>query len=278
MLNKIKSLSVVFIPLLLLIACEGGKMPEKSVSFANIKGIPESTWKKLSEKKIYFGHQSVGYNIVTGLKDVMKENPQIKLNIVETYDSDDFNAGIFAHSRVGYNRDPKSKCDALAFFMKKGLGEKTDIAFFKYCYVDITAKTDVDKVFNEYIDIMSRLKKTYLKTTFIHVTVPLTSIQTGVKAWVKKIIGKPLRGYNDNIKRNQFNRMIRKEFGGKDAIFDLAKIESTFPDGAMATFNKDGETFYSIVPEYTNDSGHLNEVGRKIVAEQLLLLLSSLSE
>jgi len=32
---------------------------------------------KLSQKKIYFGHQSVGFNIIDGIKDIMKENPQI---------------------------------------------------------------------------------------------------------------------------------------------------------------------------------------------------------
>jgi len=59
-------------------------------------------------------------------------------------------------------------------------------------------------------------------------------------------------------------------------IFDLAKIESTFPDGRRASFTKDGKTYYSMVPDYTYDGGHLNELGRKIAAEQLLFLLANL--
>ena len=46
----------------------------------------------------------------------------------------------------------------------------------------------------------------------------------------------------------------------------------------METFTKDGENYYSLVPDYTDDGGHLNEKGRKIVAEQLLILLANLSE
>ena len=79
-------------------------------------------------------------------------------------------------------------------------------------------------------------------------------------------MGKPV--YN-NINRNQFNEILRKEYEGKAPIFDLAKIESTYPDG---------KTSYSMVPDYTYDGGHLNETGRKKAAEQLLVLLANISK
>ena len=60
---------------------------------------------KTRSEKIYFGHQSVGFNIMAGVKDLMKGNPQIKLNIVETTNESDFKVGLFAHSRVGENED-----------------------------------------------------------------------------------------------------------------------------------------------------------------------------
>jgi len=253
-------------------------MQEKNISFPSIKDVPESAWKRLSKKKIYFGHQSVGFNIMDGIKDVMKENPQIKLNICETYDPDDLNGGIFAHSRIGYNRDPKSKLDAFAFFIKAGAGAKSDFAFFKYCYVDITGKTDVNEAFSEYKKTMLLLEKNHPNTKLIHVTVPLITVQKGFKARLKKILGRSLRGYCDNIKRNQYNQMVRKEYDGKQPIFDLAAIESTFPDGTRSSFTKAGKTYYSLVPDYTHDGGHLNETGRKIVAEQLIILLANLSK
>jgi hypothetical protein len=52
---------------------------------------------------------------------------------------------------------------------------------------------------------------------------------------------------------------------------------TTFPDGRRSTFTKAGETYYSMAPEYTYDDGHLNETGRKRIAEQLLVLLANLN-
>jgi hypothetical protein len=257
-------------------------MPEKNIPFATIKGIPDSAWKKLSEKKIFFGHQSVGFNIIEGLEDIMKENHQIRLNIVKIDTPADFNAPLFAHAWIGENTDPQSKIDAFTNFMEKAIGDKADIAFFKFCYVDVTAGTDINKVFDDYKKAASRLKKRYAKTTLIHVTVPLTSKPPGVKGWikktkklVKKIVGRPVFDYYDNIKRSQFNEMLREEYDGKEPVFDLAKIESTFPDGRRASFTKDGEIYYSLVTDYTYDGGHLNELGRKMIAEQLLILLAT---
>jgi len=281
MLGKIKSLLIIFFLAIFLTTCNGGKMPEKTTHSPSIKDIPDSAWKKLSEKKIYFGHQSVGNNIINGIKDLMKENSQINLNIVETADPADFKTGIFAHSSVGKNDNPQSKIDAFASFVEKGIGDTANIAFFKFCFVDVDTGTDIQKLFTEYKSTMLLLKKQYPKTTFIHFTVPLLKKSKGsLKSLIKKIVGKN-GGFFDNqhnIKRNEFNDLLRNEFEGKEPIFDLAKMESTHPDGGMETFTKDGENYYSLVPDYTDDGGHLNKKGRKIVAEQLLILLANLSE
>ncbi len=260
----------------IIISC-GGKMDEKKKVFPSIKDVPEASWKKLAEKRIYFGHQSVGYNILDGMRDIMKENQQIILNIVETSNPEDFKAPIFAHSRVGKNEDPKSKCDSFADIIEKGLGNKTDFAFFKFCFVDITVGTNVEKVFNDYKSTMSALKRKYPQVVFIHFTSPLMTVQTGIKALIKKIIGRSIDGYDENIKRNQFNEMLRKEYEGKELVFDLAQIESTFPDGTRATFNRNGKTYLRLVSDYTNDGGHLNAKARKKVAELLLILLANIS-
>jgi hypothetical protein len=251
-------------------------MTEKANPFPSIKDIPASSWEKLSQKKIYFGHQSVGFNIIDGIKDVMKENPQIKLNIIETSDPADFNEAIFAHSRVGKNQDPASKVNEFVTFMGKGIGDKADVAVLKFCYVDFLPSSNVENIFNYYDRSISQLKSRYPGITLIHFTTPLTSIQTGPKAWIKKIIGRPIDGIDDNIKRHEYNKMLLKKYGGKEPIFDLTGIESTFPDGRRSSFIKDGKTYYSLVPGYTNDGGHLNEKGRKIVAEQLLILLANI--
>jgi hypothetical protein len=253
-------------------------MPEEKVTFPSIKDVPAEKWQKLSQKKIYFGHQSVGNNIIAGIQDLMKEYPQIKVNIVETTDESDFKVGLLAHSRVGKNVDPKSKVADFMNFIDSGIGKKADAAALKFCYVDMNAGTDVGGILVNYNSSIDQLKSKYPEMTVIHFTEPLTTSKTTWKTRLKKLMGKKeIWEYDDNIKRNEYNDMLVKQYEGKEPIFDIAKIQSTNPDGTRCSFSKDGKTYYSMVPEYTNDGGHLNEVGRKKVAEQFLILLANLN-
>jgi hypothetical protein len=268
---------VLSIATLLLIACSGGGMEEKSNTYNKLRNVPTKTWTKLSHKKIYFGHQSVGFNIIDGIQDLMKEYPEIKLNILETTDIEKINDGGFAHSRVGKNTDPKSKMDDFSKVLNAGIGKKADAAAIKFCYVDINAETDVQKLFNKYKNEITGIQKGYPHIKIIHFTAPLKRLQSGWKAAIKKLIGKPLKESEDNIKRNEYNELLVSEYQGKAPIFDIAQIESTNPDGSRCSFEEDSKTYYSLVPKYTNDGGHLNEIGRKKVAEQFLLLLANLN-
>ncbi|MDY6970565.1 MAG: hypothetical protein SVR08_18210 [Spirochaetota bacterium] len=271
-----------------IIACsideKGRDVMSKEDTSSEIASVTKSKWDKLSQKKIYFGHMSVGYNIMDGVSDIIKENPDLSLNIVETNNKEDFRSSIFAHSKNGENTKPKTKIDAFVNLMENGLGNKVDIAFFKLCYVDILKDTDVDEVFNYYKTSMKTLKKKFPKTLFIHTTAPLTAermdrgIKIRIKDMIKAIIGRMTtkeRHIIENIKRYRFNELIRNEYSDK-IIFDLAKIESTYPDGKREVSEKDGNKHYALIPAYTYDGGHLNERGRKIIAEKLLVFLAEL--
>ena len=83
--------------------------------------------------------------------------------------------------------------------------------------------------------------------------------------------------YQQNIIKNEYNELLLSEYAEKGFVFDIAKIESTYPDGKRSTFTRNGKTYYTLVPEYSRDGAHLNETGRKIVAEQFLILLAKLS-
>lgn len=234
-------------------------------------------WEALSQQKIYFGHQSVGFNIVDGIKDIMKENEKLTLNIKETSDPKDFSAPIFAHSRVGQNTDLKSKIEAFEQTINQGIGEKADIAFFKFCYVDIKEQTDVRALFASYQQTIDNLQKTYPDTVFLYATVPLRTVETTWKTWIKKKLGKDhIWEYADNIKRNEFNEMLRNEYGDTNRLFDIAHAESTNADGKSETFTFKGVEYEALIPEYTDDGGHLNATGRRQVAKHLLTVMAGL--
>ncbi len=254
---------------------KGEKMKENANGFAGLEVIPDSAWQELNRKRIYFGHQSVGYNILQGIRDLMKENPKIKLNIIETRDIGGFSAAVFGHFAVGNNTDPRSKIADFVKVMELGSGGTADIAFFKLCYIDFDPATDAEKIFMEYSDAMIHLKRVCPKTKIIHVTAPLVKIETGLKSRIKKIIKKPRDGIDGNAKRQEFNELLRKKYQGEAPIFDLAKIESTYPDGKRESFSEGGKISYAMVPAYTDDGGHLNEKGRARAATQLFILLAS---
>jgi len=231
-------------------------MTEQGIVFSSLNDIPESRLERLTKKRIYFGHMSVGYNIIDGINDLTKENNKLKINIIETNDPSRMASPVFAHSKIGKNMDPKSKIDQFVQSVEGGLGEKTNIAFFKLCFVDIESSTDDVELFNYYKSTMENLKNKYPRVAFIHVTVPLTTVQTGWKVSLKRIFGRPIGGYKDNIKRNQFNDLIRKEYAGKEQIFDLAAIEASARDGSITSFTHNDKAYFSLAPLYTDDGGH----------------------
>lgn len=256
---------------IVLMLFSGGVMAKDN--YKSVGDVKDSDWEKLSGKRIYFGHQSVGYNIIDGVNDLMKKHQNIRLTIKETSNASDFNDGIFGHGKIGKNKQPKSKIDAFGEYMDGGLGGNADIAFMKFCYVDFTTSTDIKEVFRQYTESMSRLKEKYPATTFIHLTVPYTVVKTSWKTWLKELLGKSIWEFEGNIVKYQFNEMIRNHYKDREPVFDFAKIESTSINGTRVSFTKDDKTYYSLDPAYASDEGHLNETGRQIAAEKLLLFL-----
>ena len=198
---------------------------------------------RLTQATIYFGHQSVGENIMEGVKELIGRDPRLKLKIVENAAPERLESGFFYHGPIGKNENPASKIDDFAARIKAGVGGQAGVAFFKFCYIDIMASRNIDELFSRYQKVMAELKASYPKTTFIHVTVPLTVVQTGPKVFIKKMIGRAPGGFEDNAKRNEYNRKLRSAYGGKEPIFDLAQIESTYTDGKRASFDWQGQIY-----------------------------------
>jgi hypothetical protein len=65
-----------------------------------------------------------------------------------------------------------------------------------------------------------------------------------------------------------------KESFGADAVFDLAHVEASTPDGQSTTFERDGKSYLSLYPGYTEDGGHLNLVGQQVVGAAAIRLMA----
>jgi hypothetical protein len=207
---------------------------------------------------VYFGHQSVGANILEGLRDIETrygKGPELK------------------DSLIGRNGDPESKCDDFAMKLA-GLSKPPDIALMKFCYLDFDQGTDPEKLFNRYTATLGSLEQKYPSTYFLAVTAPLTTRPAAWRRLVKKIIGSPDVASETNVTRAAFNRLVAKRYEGRP-FYDLARVESTFPDGSRNLFSWNGQTAVSLVDAYTDDGGHLNEEGRTRAAVELIHTLAS---
>jgi hypothetical protein len=257
-------------------ACRGGPVRQEPVHSAALGEVPDTVWQSLGTKRIFFGHQSVGDNIMEGVNDVLRGQPRIGLRVAVGADALAGGAAVFAHGRIGRNGDPGFKTEEFARLIEGPLRGKVDVAFHKYCYADIVETTDVAAVFDRYEKTMARLRAEFPEVVFVHVTTPLVRVQSGPKATLKLLLGQSPGRYGGDFARERFNDLMRNAYRGREPVFDLATIESTRPDGRREAIRSGRRSGYALVPAYTADNSHLNEQGRRRVAEELLVFLARL--
>lgn len=254
-----------------------GQAKGQKKHYTSIEDVPLAVWKKIEGKKIYFGHQSVGLNVIQGIQELMDEYNFIHLNINSDINKFNVKSGVFLHSKIGKNKKPFFKISSFKKILTGGLGENLDVAGFKFCFVDFKKPDQNQEILNKYIDTINEIKSKFPELTIVHFTVPLMSIRLNWKDKIKKIIGRKVSDNSvENMARNKYNTLLRKQLGPDAFLFDIAKVESTFPDGSRCTFKRDGKAYFAMVPEYTYDGGHLTEIGRRKVAEQFMLFLTSI--
>jgi hypothetical protein len=210
--------------------------------------------------RFYFGHQSVGRNILDGVARITRH------------------AGsplAFAESEIGRNGDPASKCNAFRNEIEKRSGNM-DIAMMKFCFVDFDAHTNPDDVFAKYSSTNEELRRRYPRLTLMHTTAPLKVSWSGMRKLIKNALGRTDESLAANAVRSRYNELLRARYRG-EPIFDLAAVESTEPDGGRATFTADGRTGYSLASAYSSDGGHLNEAGGDRAARELIRVVAAAS-
>lgn len=226
--------------------------------------------------RIFFGHQSVGANLLDGVAQLATK-AGVPLKIQESNTAKGVGLGVMGHVRIGKNGNPTGKLDEF----NKALGQGPtglNIAVLKFCYVDFTPTTDVKSLFASYRSTVESIKARNPGLTIVHVTTPLTTVQSGPKALIKTFFGKAPYGVLENLRRDEYNSFIRETYQGREPIFDLAKIESTAPDGASINVAWKGLSIPALSPAYTDDGSHLNTNGQLVAARNFLSILASATE
>lgn len=212
-----------------------------------------------SQRRIFFGHMSVGNNILSGLDQVYALHEVEAPTVIEVEPGEATAVppdGVMVHALIGKNRDPVGKMVNFEATLRAGLAEQIDVASLKLCYIDILWNTDVAALFDTYRDTVERLEEDFPEVRFVHMTVPLTTGPYGIKDHVKTLVGR-----DDNAARERYNDLIRETYG-PDQVFDIAALESTEPDGTSA----ERELFEG----YTSDGAHLNAAGSSRIAAEFV--------
>jgi hypothetical protein len=239
-----------------------GASPQREASQMDLKADIDSAL----GARVFFAHHSVGANLLTGVETLARESGR-ELKLTDLDHADGASASNWTHSYGGQNGAPKTKIDHFVSVMRKGL--KPDLAFMKFCFVDFGPDTDVAELFAYYQRAMTTLKQERPEVRFAHVTVPLMVNPSGLKSMIKRLIGRDGRQDLANVKRSEFNRRLVEAFPS-DPIFDLARAESTRPDGTRETFDYGGKVYYSLAPAYTDDGAHLDARGQRALGAEMI--------
>ncbi|MBJ01371.1 MAG: hypothetical protein CMK00_00710 [Planctomycetes bacterium] len=264
--------------LLLLAACAPAPMTTMPIADSGALGtldaLSAADLARLGEARIFFGHHSVGRNILEGVAELAGEHPGLDLRIVETSDPSKAEGPGLFHAAVGDNMDPASKRRAFVEVMERS-ASGLDLALLKFCYVDVNSGTDPSAFVEEYQATLSTLRAAHPGLTLAHTTVPLRASPTGLVPRAKdlaRFLSRRPRALEHNRARAAVNNLLRGRFDAP-ALFDLARLESTAPDGSLSTEGGDA-TVPCLTPAYTSDGGHLSVAGRRRAAAAFLTFLA----
>lgn len=269
--------------LLVALACaascsDSSPTPEPQIMSAGVVLSADSTAAAsavLAAQRIYFAHQSVGSNVVAGLERIVREEPALGLRTVLTRDPELLTgAPAFVHFLAGRNGDPASKNADFIGMLDRRPSRDGAIAMLKYCYIDASSPMSAAEIFAAYQGTIATVRERHPDVRIVHVTMPLTTVETGAKAAVKRAIGRIEDNRAEAVKRHRFNQLMREAYATKEPLFDIAELEARRPDGSRSFFIADGDTIPTLARELTWDGGHLNDIGQRLAAETLVQVLS----
>ncbi|MGO8889865.1 MAG: hypothetical protein ACLP8X_15535 [Streptosporangiaceae bacterium] len=230
---------------------------------------------RVSRTKVFFGHRSVGMNVLEGIPGIYTAHGMRSPTIEQESTGPGQDGGFVAHAFIVQSGRPLLKIQDFDAKMRSGTGQQVDVAMMKFCYNDITARTDVEALFASYGKTMAALQRDFPKVAFTHVTVPLTTGQGLLSKLKNRLTGSSGDSAANNA-RERLSALIRHEYADEH-LFDLAAIESTAPDGSRAIDTHQGQRSYRLYDGYASDSGHLNGEGARVAATAWLKAIAQAS-
>ena len=244
------------------------------IGHANVAAVstyPQPLMEQIAQFKFYFAHASVGENMVNGLADLHRINPdyyRLEPAAAGATPPDTTETGTvydFSRGNPGW----QAKVDTFTTCVSNGWhSPKVDVVLNKFCYIDQDADVDY------YIRSMAGLEAAHPDTVFVYMTIPLKTDGGYLRSLLKPA------GRSENCQRNVFNDKLRDwARANNKVLFDVADIEAYEVDGAARTFEFEGRICQALSKSYTEDGRHLDDksgVGRRQVAKGFYALAAAL--
>ncbi|MBU1565827.1 MAG: PEP-CTERM sorting domain-containing protein [Proteobacteria bacterium] len=218
----------------------------------------QETYDKIGKQTWLFTHASVGGNMIGGMNTLHSTTPntyQLSTQSIP-YDRNKIPPdpppsppALLTEGKVyEINRgNPGSelKYDFFEATLESGWGNSVDFVMDKLCYIDQGAN-----VIN-YLQMMEDLDSRY-SATFVYTTMPLTNSTD-----------------SNNVLRNNYNNAVRAYALDHDKLlYDIADLEAHDASGREITFmNASGIEMQMLSSDWTVDGGHLDPVGRLMMAK-----------
>src|SRR5215510_6801722 len=85
----------------LILGCATPSTREAPMPMSSVHDVPDSIWTRLASRRIFFGHQSVGGNIMDGVAELARENPRLGLHVSGDERALAAGQAAFAHALIG---------------------------------------------------------------------------------------------------------------------------------------------------------------------------------
>lgn len=252
---------------------------EPTIDLAPLEKVGDACWSELRTKRIYFAHQAIGSEVLTGLRELMRRKPALNIPITSYAEPDRtdgtvhsvFETPAIVEGNAGRRGSPEKKIDEFSSFLRSSEGANIDIAMLKFCYGDLGRLTDAEELFGRYTKAIEEIRRERPGIHLIHCTVPLKAEEHGAKGRLKRLVGAGSDA--SNAARSRYNELVRQRFPAAQ-VLDFAATQSKRPDGTLATVEVGGKRVQVLADEYTEDGAHLNRLGQLVLAREFLLTLS----
>jgi hypothetical protein len=272
-------LATIALAVAALAGCDAGRAPETNTMPAATNATAPlaqpptiEQWQRVAQMRVVFGHQSVGGNILDGIRAAAAAR---HIPLVLTESRTPLAGPGIQHFKVGHNEQPEGKLTDFRGVLAGNFAEGTphpDVALLKLCYIDFGQGVDPKQLAQHYIATVDDLARAHPETVFVPMTSPLTTVQTGPRAWLKKVLGKDPGGYAANARRQAFNDTLRARYEADGLLFDVAALES----GRGQSHVESGGSHIEVLnPLLTYDDGHLNAEGQQLVGGALITHLAT---